>query len=276
MAGPLDDSPFPRAARHFRVDPRFVHATVVNTWVPTLGARVLVVVDRRTAESPRRRAILELSAMNAAEVRFANELAVTGLLDTVSPEFTTLTLFANLESVERAVSVGLAMDRLVVGHVPVGPGRAAIHPAVHLGEAERAAIDRLEQLGVRVEIRPLPSDKVLRVSRPPPRPATLPPRVRARLEETLRVVNAKGLHLRAANQIAQLASRMPCEVSIAFDDQTVNAKSLLGLTTLGAGYGSKVMVIVDGLGAHEALAELRALFVGGFGEGVAEGRGGSP
>jgi phosphotransferase system HPr (HPr) family protein len=269
MSQPLPDGPFPRAARHFRVDPRFVHATVVNNWVPTLGVRVLVVVDRRIAESPRRRAILELSAMGAAEVRFANEAGLAELLEAIHPELVVLVLFPHLEAVERAVVAGVRVERLNIGHVPVGPGRAPVHPAVHLGEDERQAIARLEAAGVRVDVQPLPSDKLVRVA--PPRAATTPPAPPAKLEAGVRVVNERGLHLRAANQLAQLASALPCSVTIHFEGQAVNAKSLLGLTTLAAGFGSECVVAVDGPGAADGLARIQALFAAGFGEGAVGG-----
>jgi phosphotransferase system HPr-like phosphotransfer protein len=48
----------------------------------------------------------------------------------------------------------------------------------------------------------------------------------------------------------------------------VNAKSLLGLTTLGAGCGMLVDVIVSGRNTTRAMNLIRDLFSRGFDEGV--------
>lgn len=262
-------SGFGPARRHFRVDPRLIHATTMNTWVPATGARTVLVVDGAVAQDHRRRAILELSAMGAAEVRFANEAAAAEMLGRIPSSDPALVLFSTLEAAERAQQLGLAIDQLNIGHLPEAPGRAPIHPAVHIGPEDLEVVERLHQRGVNVIVQPLPSDKVLPAPRP--RPRSEPPVVGAllRAEAKLRVVNAKGLHLRAAHLLANLAGKLPCDVQIApARGGRVNAKSLLGLTTLGAGCGTLLHVTVEGEEAPDSLEKIRVLFASGFDEGV--------
>lgn len=263
------------AERHFRVDPRLVHATVMTVWVPLTGAKVILIVDGAVAADPKRRAILELSAMGSADVRFANEAAAAEMLARVPPNDVALVLFSDLESAERAHAAGLEMERLVIGHLPEGPGRAALHPSVHIGPDDMVVILRLEAAGVDVLVQPLPSDKSIRarsrsgsmVSVPPSMPpaASMPSSIERR---ALKVVNARGLHLRAAHALAQLATAMSCEVSLTFEGETVNGKSLLGIATLGATCGAELEVETNGPGAATAMAELVQLFANGFGEGI--------
>jgi len=263
------------AQRHFRVDPRLVHATVMTVWVPMTGAKVILIVDGTVAADPKRRAILELSAMGGADVRFANEAASVEMLARVPDSDVALILFSDLESAERAREWGLPMERLVIGHLPEGPGRTALHPSVHIGPDDMVVILRLEAEGVDVLVQPLPSDKALRArSRStsmlsvPPSQAPAPAMPSSIERRALKVVNARGLHLRAAHALAQLATSMPCEVSLSHDGQTVNGKSLLGIATLGATCGSLVEVEANGPGAAQAMIELVHLFATGFGEGV--------
>jgi phosphocarrier protein len=120
---------------------------------------------------------------------------------------------------------------------------------------------------VEVIVQPLPSDKAIHA----PRSRTTLPAVEAaptRAERSLRVRNAKGLHLRAAQTLAQLAAELPGEVQVAYGGSKVNAKSLLGLTTLGASCGTLLEVTVDGPGAAGSLDRIDALFASGFEEGV--------
>jgi phosphocarrier protein HPr len=85
-------------------------------------------------------------------------------------------------------------------------------------------------------------------------------------KETVDVINALGLHLRASSKLSQLATRYPCEVWLTRNNKRINAKSVLGVTMLAAGKGSQVEIETIGDQADEALAALKALFASRFGE----------
>lgn len=249
----------------------------MTVWVPTTSAKIILIVDGAVARDPKRRAILELSAMGAADVRFANEAAAAEMLARCSADDVVLVLYSDLEAAERALKAGVPMTRLVIGHLPQGPGRTPMHPSVHMGPEDVQVVQRLEQAGVDVLVQPLPSDKAQRprtrggsttTTTPPPSspgPVAEPTTVR----RALAVVNARGLHLRAAHALAQLATSLECEVTLGLDGEIVNGKSLLGIATLGATCGTSVEVETSGVGAVAAMAQLEQLFATGFGEGVA-------
>jgi len=263
------------APRHFRVDPRLVHATVMSVWVPNIGAKVILIVDGSVAADPKRRAILELSAMGGADVRFANESAAVEMLSRVPPHEVVLVLFSDLESAERARDAGLKMQRLVIGHLPEGHGRTPLHPSVYIGPDDMVVILRMEGEGVDVLVQPLPSDKAQRARSRSPSMVSVPPSsppasiMASSIERrAMKVVNARGLHLRAAHALAQLATGMVCEVTLGLDGEIVNGKSLLGIATLGATCGATIEVEASGPGAASAILELARLFASGFGEGI--------
>lgn len=264
--------PPPRARRYFRVDPRLVHATVVNSWVPATGARVAVVVDRAVALDPKRRAIFEMSAMGSFEVLFCDEQNAASTVECCSPSDAVLVLFSQLETAEAALQAGLPIDRLNIGHLPEGPGRAQVHPAVFLGAPERAAIARLTEQGVEVVVQPLPHDKARSMSRLHPGSLPAPAEASARREGTVRIVNERGLHLRAAHVLVRVTTSLKSEVRLGLPGQMVNAKSLLGLTTLGATRGTELFLVVEGEDAEEGFRRIASLFESGFEEG-AEGVG---
>lgn len=258
----------PRARRYFRIDPRFVHATVVSSWAPAIGLKVAIVVDPEIALDPKRRAIFDMSAMGAFEVLFCDHENAAGTLECCSPSDVVLVLFPDLRGAERAIAAGLRIDKLNVGHVPEAPGRAQLHPAVFLGEAERAAIERLIARGVEVVVQPLPNDKARSMSAGPRVPSAAKKRSHERREGTVRVINEKGLHLRAAHVLVQLTSSLKSDVKLGPPGQMVNAKSLLGLTTLGATKGTELQLIVEGPDAEEGFGRIVSLFERGFEEGA--------
>ena len=109
-------------------------------------------------------------------------------------------------------------------------------------------------------MQPLPVDEPAR----PWRSEQGPRLVKAQLE----VVNERGLHLRAAHVLAQLVSGMEAEVRVGRAKELVNAKSLLGLTTLGAVQGTMLDVEVEGPKARASMDRIKALFASGFEEGA--------
>lgn len=83
----------------------------------------------------------------------------------------------------------------------------------------------------------------------------------------IRVSNKLGLHARAAAKLVHCANGFASTVSISTGDETVNAKSILGLLTLAATRGTTVEVITEGDDEDEAAAAIVELFDGKFGEG---------
>jgi len=86
------------------------------------------------------------------------------------------------------------------------------------------------------------------------------------MEGEFTIVNALGLHARAAAQLVKLANRYRSEVSIECDGQRVNGKSIMGVLMLAAAQGAKVKVRCDGEDANRCLAEIAVLIGNRFGE----------
>ena len=88
----------------------------------------------------------------------------------------------------------------------------------------------------------------------------------ARLQRTFLIVNALGLHARAAAQLVQTANRFQSEVLVERDGQSVNGKSIMGVLMLAAAKGSEIQVVCEGPDAEPALQALARLIEAGFGE----------
>lgn len=80
------------------------------------------------------------------------------------------------------------------------------------------------------------------------------------------IVNAKGLHARAAAKLAKLAVTFRSEITIARNEVRVSARSIMGLMMLAAAKGSAIEITARGPDAEAALAAVVALVANGFGE----------
>lgn len=86
------------------------------------------------------------------------------------------------------------------------------------------------------------------------------------IEKILTVKNRAGIHARPAAIIAQTANKFQCEVEITYDDATVNAKSIMGVIAMGAGYNTQLTFSFDGADESEAASAIEALFESKFEE----------
>lgn len=70
------------------------------------------------------------------------------------------------------------------------------------------------------------------------------------------VANPWGLHARPADLIARCANRFVAEISITKSYERVDAKSMLGIMTLGAPQGTELLIEAEGPDAVAAVAAL--------------------
>jgi phosphocarrier protein len=80
------------------------------------------------------------------------------------------------------------------------------------------------------------------------------------------VINELGLHVRPAGTLVKLANKFKSHISIQRDDDTIDAKSIMGVMMLGASKGTTLQVTAEGEDADEAIASIQTLFETGFGE----------
>ena len=86
------------------------------------------------------------------------------------------------------------------------------------------------------------------------------------IQQDIQVTNRLGIHARPAALIAQTACGFTCDIRLAKDNITVDAKSIMGVMMLAAECGSSVHLITDGADEKEAAAALKKLFDDKFNE----------
>ncbi|RKD24860.1 phosphocarrier protein [Caminicella sporogenes DSM 14501] len=85
-----------------------------------------------------------------------------------------------------------------------------------------------------------------------------------KLEIELR--NETGLHVRPASLFVKEAAKYKSEISIIRNNVEYNGKSIMGILSMGAAKGDKLMIIAKGEDEKEAIKGLKALVDSNFGE----------
>ena len=79
-------------------------------------------------------------------------------------------------------------------------------------------------------------------------------------EKFLTVLNQAGIHARPAALIAQTANKFSSEITIEKDSAAVNAKSIMGVITMAAGYNTQLVLRAEGSDEKEAVEAIVQLF----------------
>lgn len=86
------------------------------------------------------------------------------------------------------------------------------------------------------------------------------------IKSSITISNKLGLHARASAKLTKMAGGFKSEIFLSRNGRRVNAKSIMGVMMLAAGMGSEVEIEADGIDESEAMAALRTLIDGRFGE----------
>ena len=86
------------------------------------------------------------------------------------------------------------------------------------------------------------------------------------IEKTLVIKNKLGLHARAAAKLSHLANTFNSDVYLLYNEDRINAKSLLGILTLAATVGNELTIIADGPDEEETIDAIAKLFERKFDE----------
>lgn len=86
------------------------------------------------------------------------------------------------------------------------------------------------------------------------------------IEKEVMIRNKAGMHTRPASILVKLASKYKSDFYIIKNGFQINGKSIIGVMSLAAEYGSKVILRFDGVDEGKAAEEITAYFERGFDE----------
>lgn len=76
------------------------------------------------------------------------------------------------------------------------------------------------------------------------------------IKKTMTIQIQSGLEARPVALLVQVASQHECSIYVESESRKVNAKSIMGMMTLGLAPGENVTVIADGADEEEAIQSI--------------------
>jgi phosphocarrier protein len=85
-------------------------------------------------------------------------------------------------------------------------------------------------------------------------------------EKTIIIQNRAGVHARPAALLVQATKNFKCNIYFEKGQDRINAKSIMGIITLGAAYGTEIKIIAEGEDEEAAVNAVVRLFESKFEE----------
>lgn len=84
------------------------------------------------------------------------------------------------------------------------------------------------------------------------------------IDTTVDVINKLGLHARASGKLIEVTSKYRSSIQIGKGKELIDAKNIMSLLMLGAGKGTTLRLVIDGVDEEQACQDILALFAARF------------
>ena len=140
-----------------RIDNRLIHGQVATQWNSTLGANLILVANDDVAGNKMRQNLMNMAAPTGVATRFFSLQKTIDVIHKASPKQHIFLVAENPSDVLTLVKGGVPIRKVNIGNMHMSEGKRQVGTSVAVDDADVAAFKELQDLGVELEIRRVPS-----------------------------------------------------------------------------------------------------------------------
>ena len=140
-----------------RIDNRLIHGQVATQWNSTLGANLILVANDDVAGNKMRQNLMNMAAPTGVATRFFSLQKTIDVIHKASPKQHIFLVAENPSNVLTLVKGGVPIRKVNIGNMHMSEGKRQVATSVAVDDADVAAFKELQDLGVELEIRRVPS-----------------------------------------------------------------------------------------------------------------------
>lgn len=140
-----------------RIDDRFIYGQDVELWNEAVGSNLVLIVNDEIAADSRKWAPMRVATPDGVWTRFFSVQKAIDIIQTATPRQWILIMVASPADALALVKGGVPITKISIGHMQAGEGKRPATPTVAVGDTDVAAFKELQELGIELEIRYLPS-----------------------------------------------------------------------------------------------------------------------
>lgn len=140
-----------------RIDNRLIHGQVATQWNSALGANLILVANDDVAGNKMRQNLMNMAAPTGVATRFFSLQKTIDVIHKASPKQHIFLVAENPSDVLTLVKGGVPIRKVNIGNMHMSEGKRQVATSVAVDDADVAAFKELQDLGVELEIRRVPS-----------------------------------------------------------------------------------------------------------------------
>jgi len=137
-----------------RIDNRLVHGQVATQWNSTLGSNLILVANDDVSTNTMRQNLMKMAAPAGVATRFFSLQKTIDVIGKASPRQKIFIVAETPEDVLTLVKGGVPIKKVNIGNMHMSEGKRQVN------DEDVAAFKELQELGVELEIRRVPSTPV--------------------------------------------------------------------------------------------------------------------
>jgi PTS system N-acetylgalactosamine-specific IIB component len=148
-----------------RIDNRLIHGQVATQWSSSIGANLLLVANDKVAQDKFRQGLMDMAAPSYAQTRYFTLQKTIEVIHKASPRQNIFIICETPQDVLTLVKGGVPIKKVNIGNMHMSEGKRQVAKVVAVNDEDVAAFKELQELGIELEIRKVPSESSEKISK---------------------------------------------------------------------------------------------------------------
>lgn len=140
-----------------RIDNRLIHGQVATQWNSTLGANLILVANDEVAGNKMRQGLMDMAAPSGVQTRYFTLQKTIDIIHKANDKQKIFIICETPEDVLTLVEGGVPITKVNIGNMHMAEGKRQVATTVAVDDADVDAFKKLQEKGVELEIRRVPS-----------------------------------------------------------------------------------------------------------------------
>lgn len=140
-----------------RIDNRLIHGQVATQWNSSVGSNLILVANDKVAGDKMRQSLMDMAAPNGVATRYFTLEKTIEVIHKAADRQKIFIICENPADVLALVEGGVPIQKVNIGNMHMSEGKRQVATSVAVDEADVEAFRSLQEKGVELEIRRVPS-----------------------------------------------------------------------------------------------------------------------
>lgn len=141
-----------------RIDNRLIHGQVATQWASSVKGNLILVANDNVAGDEFRQGLMDMAAPSFCETRYFTLDKTINIIHKASPDQKIIIICESPTDVLKLVEGGVPIETVNIGNMHMAEGKRQVATVVAVDDVDVAAFKKLMDLGVKLEIRKVPSE----------------------------------------------------------------------------------------------------------------------